>query len=91
MNGDNGVKRTEGEPSTPLGKVANDMTDLLEADPRFQHVKAIVLLHDDEKATAHFHGYDADIDAINDTLQFLQRLAGANGIGIDVVEVGGDQ
>jgi hypothetical protein len=83
------VTRTEGEPHERLTRIADRMTDAMDADPEVRDTdKCIVFLDDGERAGMCLHGYTDDREAIVSLLMHLTAIFQANGMKLDLMTLG---
>lgn len=81
--------RTEGEPHDRMTRLGAAMIDALERMPEYAPgVKAIVLLHDEERAGTILHGYDSDAEAMAEIFVHLAAVFGANGKRLMIASIG---
>lgn len=83
-------KRTEGNPHDRMTRMSDRMLKTLETDPEYaDSVKAIVMLHDEERGGIGLHGYERDTEAMADLLVHLRAVMEANGKTLIVAPIGG--
>ena len=82
------VHRSE-EPHDRMTRIADRMTEAMDADPEFEEGdKCIVFLDDGHRAGLCMHGYTDDRDAIVSLLMHLTAMFKANGMHLDLMTLG---
>lgn len=84
--------RRNTEPVDRLGRLAEAMSDALQAHPEStEGDKAVVMLvAADGQALVHLIGYDSDTDAVIDMFVHLRAVMRANGKDLDLVVIPDD-
>lgn len=84
-------RRSEGEPFDRLTRMADAITEALEAHPEFdENDRVIVMLVNSEtkQAGLELSGYDEDADAMGDMFQHLRAIVRAGGGDLQIHQLG---
>ena len=89
------VSKDVGEPTTPLGRIAQAMFSAGENHAEApEDLRAIVLLYgtidDSERGMSAHSGYDDELEALADLFVHLQKLAAAGGKRLDLLALDTD-